>query len=146
MGSLEYGDQVHGLLERLPLPVGPRDVAQEAQAPVRGEFRQEGNVAHVQPRLAARHQRAEGVAGDEPGKRSRIVDAEGARHVQRHGESLRSSAASCSAVPTLSHGPEWRSPVTRPSSTKRYIQGKSLRRVPGAMSRKIRGWNTAMLP
>ena len=38
-------------------------------------------------------------------ERARIVDPEMGGNVERHRESLRSSAASCSAVPTLSHGP-----------------------------------------
>jgi hypothetical protein len=62
-------------------------------------------------------ERAEGVPLHEREERIAILDAEMRRYVERHFESLSSSAASCAGVPTLSQGPRKCSPETRPSST-----------------------------
>src|SRR5258706_16329488 len=103
--SLEDRDHVLRAGERLRVRVCARHMAEQSQRAVRGALRDEGNVAHHEAPGAARNERSEGVAGDEGVEHRRVLDAKVRRYIESHAESLRSRAASWSAVPTLSHGP-----------------------------------------
>ena len=69
------------------------------------EVDQQRHVAHVQARVARGDQGREGVRAHEFHEVRAVLDEEVRWYVDRHSEILLSNAASCSAVPTLSHGP-----------------------------------------
>ncbi len=59
----------------------------------------------MQAGIARGDERGERVVAHESDQLRALFDAEMGRNVKRHLEILLSNASSCSAVPTLSHGP-----------------------------------------
>ncbi len=103
---MEDRDDVIGLLERVPLRIGAGDVAEKAHRAVRGRVGDERDVTDVKAARAARYERRERVGAHELEELGAILDAEVGRDIERHGAILSCRAASWSAVPTLSQGPE----------------------------------------